>query len=121
MASLTPNFTTPVNNANNAFNNSWLPIENDQNKNLFAQAIYNVNDQLCLGQKGATFICTENKKFSGSWHTIQILSDTVFSELESGWDGDPIVDDTVLAAGTIIYGVFTCIALKSGKLLAYKN
>jgi hypothetical protein len=121
MASLTPNFTTPVNNANNAFNNSWLPIENDQNKNLFAQAIYNVNDQLSLGQKGATFISTSDKRFTGSWHTLQVLSDTVFNELESGWDGDSALNDTVFAAGTVLYGVFTQIALKSGKVLAYKN
>jgi hypothetical protein len=121
MASLTPNFSTPVNNANNAFNNSWLQIENDQNKNLFAQAIYNINDQLCLGQKGATFISTADKRYNGSWHTIQILSDVVFNSIEAGWDGDTDVSDTVFAAGTIIYGIFTEINIKNGKLLAYKN
>lgn len=36
--SLTPNISAVPYNSNVAFNNSWIAVDNDQNRSLFAQA-----------------------------------------------------------------------------------
>lgn len=120
MPSLTPTLSSTISNPNTAFNNSWISVENDQDRTIYAQAIYNVNDSVALGQKGATFL-SSTKNQTGSWHTIQVLTDARFTELKSEWDGDKVSDEDIFLAGTMIYGLFTSITLASGKIIAYKN
>lgn len=77
------------------------------------------------GQKGAILL-TDTTAITGNFRKIQALTNTVFTTLTSDITKNGTVTAAVaadygtLAAGHIIYGKFTAVALTSGIAILYK-
>ena len=120
MTSLTPVISSDYNSlaAIVAHNHSFVPITNDE-RLLFATAVYDVNTPSQTGQAGAEYIndTTVHSNTTG-WYAVQFLANTKFAGLTSNWTGNSSVGDTFDKNFTV-YGKFTGIQLESGKVLAY--
>lgn len=120
MTSLTPVISSDYNSlaAIVAHNHSYVPIINDE-RVLYATAVYDVNTPSQTGQTGATYIndTTVHSNANG-WYAVQFLANTKFAGLTSNWTGNSASGDTFDKNFTV-YGRFTGIQLESGKILAY--
>jgi len=75
---------------------------------------------LLLGQTGSTYINRTNI-YNDNWYAVYCYADAIFSELtDETRDGDTLEGDT-FPAGSWIYGNFTRIQLRSGRIKAYKR
>jgi len=121
MTSLNPIISSDYNScaATLAHNHSYIPIENDE-RVLYATAVYDVNTPAQTGQTGATYI-NDNAIYinENGWYAVQFLADTKFAGLTSNWTGNSTSEDTFDKNFTV-YGRFTGIQLTSGKILAYR-
>jgi hypothetical protein len=116
--SLSPQVSNSNYNPNIASNASWISVQNNQNRPLFAQATYDVNYAAETGQNGANFFNSTSLS-AGNWYAIQMIADTTFTGLTGNWGGDVVNNTVSFKAGTIIYGNFTGIKLATGTAIAY--
>jgi hypothetical protein len=107
---------TQIPNPNAAQNYSWIDINNDQNRPLFAQATYKVNS---LGSNGITIIATTNT-VTGNFAAIQTIVATTFSGL-TGTNGVSVsaINIPTFPASFTISGSFAAIKIASGSIVAY--
>jgi len=119
MALLTPILSggngTPTYNVGMADTWSWVPIQNDQNRNFFARAVYVVNSS--SGTQGGQYI-TGTDVTTGLWHSIYTVTTTTFS----GTSGSaPItgLGSVAIPANVTLTGSFSAIQLASGSVIAY--
>jgi len=107
---------TQIPNPNAAQNYSWVDVNNDLNRPLFAQAIYKVNS---LGSNGITVIATTNT-VTGNFAAIQTIAATTFSGL-TGTNGVTVsaINVPTFPASFTINGSFGAIKLASGSVVAY--
>jgi hypothetical protein len=108
--------STNILNPNIAWNNSWVPVGNDQGIPFYAQASYNVN---LLGQSG--FVFTDaTTQVNGSFSTIQMVSATKFSGLTAVNSTIGNLTNYEFAAGTSLNAPITNFKLSYGAVIAYK-
>jgi hypothetical protein len=101
---------------NVGLNNSWISVSNDQNRSLFAQATYKVNE---LGSNGITVIAGTNQ-VNGNFGGIQTITSTIFAGLTStGTTAVSAISIPTFPAGFVLNGNFTSIRLTSGQVVAY--
>ena len=101
---------------NVGWNNSWVSVPNDQNRSLFAQAMYKVNE---LGSNGITVIAGTNQ-VDGKFGALQTITSTVFAGLTStGTTSVSAIAIPTFPAGFVLNGNFTSIKLTSGSVIAY--
>ena len=116
MALLTPQLSTNGNtySAGMAETYSWVMINNDQNRPLFAKAVYVVNG---AGTQGGTYLNT-TATLTGSFGSIYALTSTVVAGISGS---APIINIAggTLPAGVTITGSFSAIKLTSGSIIAY--
>ena len=73
-----------------------------------------------LGSKSITGISAVTPASGYVFGAIQIISDTeVAAQTDSGITNTDLTDFTVLYAGTVIYGKWSSITLKSGEAIGY--
>lgn len=80
MITLTPNLTSGVPNPNVSFNNSWIPVGNDDSRPFFAQAVYDVTTESVLGQSGFVFL-VGGQTTVGEFSTVRVVSTARISGL----------------------------------------
>jgi hypothetical protein len=125
--------TNPV-NANVGFNNSWIAVNNDQNRALFAQATYVVNNNEtnnlltelinALRQKendnGFDFV-DDADLHEGSYQTLKFIADSKVLGLTA--DNTTVGNLTAyeLPQNFELNGQFYAFQLEYGAVLAYKT
>ena len=118
MALLTPSLTggngTPTYNVGMADTWSWVPIQNDQNRNFFARAVYVVNS---TGSQGGQYL-TGTSVLTGSWHSIYTVGTTVFAGT-SGLAPVLGLSSVSIPSNVTLTGSFSAIQLNSGAVIAY--
>ena len=104
-------------NSNVCFSNSWIAVNNDQNRNLFAQATYNVNG---LGQNG--FVFTDNTaQVDGNFTSIQVISSCRFSGISANSVSTVgNLTNYTLPQNFVLSGPITNFKLSFGAVIAYK-
>jgi hypothetical protein len=75
---------------------------------------------VALGQYGGSII-DDTSTHVGKWHSISMITDTVFSAWEPSFDIYGTLAGITFPAGFILFGNFTSITLASGKIVAYKG
>jgi hypothetical protein len=115
--SLSPVLSSVSTAPNAAWSNSWISISNDQNRPLFAQATYPVNN---LGSNGITVITGTNAVY-GNFSSIQIIASTQFTALTASGTNSSITNIEVptFPAAFVLNGNYTGIKLASGSAIAY--
>jgi len=105
-------------NSNVAFNNSWVTVNNDQNRALFAQATYIVNNNETAN--GFDFI-DDATLYLGSYQTIKVVADCKIAGLTA--DNSFVGNLTAyeLPQGFELNGQIYAIQLSHGAVLAYKT
>jgi hypothetical protein len=129
---LTPNISAAPFNSNVAFNNSWITVDNNQNRSLFAQTVYalapDTNDLLTLllneirqepNKNGFDFVDDTNQ-YSGNYECLKVIADCKFA----GLTGDQInvgnLSAYELPQGFEITGEIYSFQLQYGAVIAYK-
>lgn len=121
MATLTPILTgTPGNpptySVGMAETFSWVPVQTNVGRPLFAQATYTVN---AAGQSGFDIVSGATTKY-GNYSSIYTLSSTNIQSLSANGSNTAGLSSLTLPAGITISGSFTGIQLSFGAVVAYK-
>ena len=121
MATLNPILTaTPGNpltyNVGMAETFSWIPVENDAERPIYARASYLVNGS---GQSGFDIVSGATTKL-GNYTSLYTLSSTRIQSLTATNSNTTGIEALTLPAGITISGSFTGIQLSFGALVAYK-
>lgn len=119
MITLTPNLTSAAPNPNVGFNNAWIPVGNDGNRPLFAQATYDVTTESILGQSGFVFI-TGGQSAWGQFSTIQVLSACKISALSANNTSVGSLYNFELPENFVLNGPIFGITLAYGAAIVYK-
>ncbi len=85
-------------------------------------------DSTALGQAGSVFLHVDwTPSVAGEFAAIYCITDTVIEDIADAasntWGGLTFLngDGFTLPAGTILYGRFTAIEIRSGMAVAYKS
>ena len=121
MATLNPILTaTPGNpltyNVGMAETFSWIPVENDADRPIYARATYTIN---AAGQGGLDIISGATTRY-GNYSSIYTLSSTKIQSLTASNSNTSGIEALTLPAGITISGTFTGIQLTFGAIVAYK-
>jgi hypothetical protein len=119
---LTPVVSSNVTPPNVAWQNSWINIKNDQNRPLFAGAVYDIANAQALGQNG--FVITDGNdttQYNGTFTTIQVLTATKFAGVTASncFIGNALTT-IELPSGFTFNGPITNFKLQYGAVIAYK-
>jgi hypothetical protein len=130
---LIPNINSGPVNPNVGWNNSWVAVENDQNRTLFAQAVYPIStstDDLltelinAIRQKeddnGFDFI-DDNQVHEGSYQTLKVLSACRVLALTADNSNVGNLAYYELPVDFEINGQIYAFQLEYGAVLAYKT
>jgi hypothetical protein len=105
---------------------SWIPINNDESRPLFARAVYSVNRSNQQGQDGFDFVHV-GRVFIQDYIALQTVTATQIKSLtaDNSYLGDGTTSlrhltATVLPPDYTIYGPFRGIELTTGAVIAYK-
>jgi hypothetical protein len=131
---LTPKVSEVPYNPNVALNNSWITIENDQNRPLFAQAVYSISsstDDLLtelinvIRQKeddnGFDFIDDANLHEGTSYQTLKFLADSKVIGLTADNSTVGNLSAYEIPSGFELNGQIYAFQLEYGAVLAYKT
>ena len=132
MAVLTPQLTgTPgvplTYNPSIAETFSWIPVDNNVSRPLFAKAVYSINRSTLHGQNGFNFIGTGETSIEeyNSLHVIQngtyidgLTADNCY--LGNGTTISTHLTATPLPSNFILTGRIRGVTIKTGSVIAYK-
>jgi hypothetical protein len=131
---LTPKVSEIPYNPNVSFNNSWITIENDQNRALFAQAVYTISsstDDLLtelinvIRQKeddnGFDFIDDANLHEGTNYQTLKFLADSKIIGLTADNSTVGNLSAYEIPSGFELNGQIYSFQLEYGAVLAYKT
>lgn len=121
MATLTPILTgtpgqPPTYNVGMAETFSWVPVQNDVSRPLFAKAVYNVN---APNQNGFV-ITTNTSTITGDFNSIRTITSTKFSGITADNCSIPTLNFD-FPANFLIEGHIQSYVLLSGSVIAYRN
>lgn len=131
MASFNPSLvgtpgTPPTYSPSVAETFSWIPVESDTGRTLFAKVVYSVNRNNQLGQDGFDFVHVGDV-FIQDYNAIQTITATQIKSLtaDNSYLGDGTTSlrhltATMLPANFTLYGPIRGIELTSGAVIAYK-
>jgi hypothetical protein len=117
---LSPILSSSETPPNVAWQHSWVNVLNDQNRSLFAQATYPINN---LGSNGITVI-TGTTAYYGSFKGIQtIVSSTQFTALTASGTTTSIsgIQIPIFPSNFLLTGEYSGIKLASGSAIAYNS
>jgi len=131
---LTPKFSPPPYNSNVSWNNSWITVENDQNRPLFAQATYVTNfsqtNELLTAlineirqrpdDNGFDFI-DDAEVHIGNYQTLKVVADCKISQLTADNSTIGNLSAYELPQGFELDGQFIGFQLEYGAVFAYKT
>jgi hypothetical protein len=118
---LFPILSTVPFNSNVAFNNSWITVDNDQNRALFAQATYitNISDiRREPNKNGFTFI-DNTEQYSGNFETLKVVADCKFAGLTADNTDIGNLSAYEIPQGFEITGEIYGLQLQYGAVIAY--
>ena len=132
---LTPNFTSGPVNPNVGWNNSWITIDNDQNRPLFANATYVVNNSETnnlltelineIRQKendnGFDFIDDTELHDTTNYQTLKFVADSKIAALTADNSIVGNLSAYELPEGFELNGQVYAFQLQYGAVLAYKT
>ena len=121
MATLTPIITgtpgqPPTYNTGMAETFSWIPVNNDANRPLFAKATYEVN---IAGQSGFDYISANTISY-GEYTSVLVVSSAKFQSLTATNSNVGELTAITLPVGFSFSGPIKGIQLSFGSLIAYK-
>lgn len=119
MITLSPILTGAAPVSNVGFNHAWIPVGNDGDRPLFAQATYDVTTESTLGQSGFVFL-TGGQTANGEFSTVQILSACKISALSANNSTIGGLLNYELPSGFSFNGPITTITLEYGAAFVYK-
>jgi hypothetical protein len=119
MITLSPILTGSVPVSNVGFNHAWIPVGNDGDRPLFAQATYDVTTESTLGQSGFVFL-SGGQTAIGEFSTIQVLSACKISALSANNSSIGSLYNFELPANFVLNGPITGITLAYGAAIVYK-
>jgi hypothetical protein len=119
MATLTPQLSTngSMYNFGIAETYSYVDVLNDQNRPLFAKAVYSVN---IPGQNGFAYVDSTNGQINGSFTSILVVSSCKFAGLTATNSTTSGLTSQTLPQGFSFNGPITNFSLVYGSVLAYK-
>ena len=128
---LTPNLTAGIPNPNVGYNNAWIPVTNDQNRSLFAEAVFltnatdfsspissGINSQ--LGQSGFVFLTGGQTATGTNFSTVQIVSAAKISSITATNSTIGSLTQIELPTGLSFNGPIQSITLSYGAAFVYK-
>jgi hypothetical protein len=122
MATLTSVLTggngIPTYNLGIAETYSWIPVTNDQNRPMFARAVYGVND--IVTSKGFTFV-DGTSSIQGSFSSLITLSATRLTGLTATDTSIGNIANYSLPANFTISGQIQGFSIAPGAVIAYKS
>jgi len=131
---LTPKVSPPPYNPNVALNNSWITVENDQNRPLFAQATYvtNVQDidyQIALlineikelNNRNGFDVIDDTDAHFGDYAIIKLLADTKFVAVTANNSTVGNLSAYELPQSFELNGRIKGFQLEYGAVIAYKE
>ena len=113
MALLTPKISNPE-NANVAFRHSWVDIDNDQNRPLFAQAVLPMVNQFDVE------VFKDTSFHYGNYNKLVVLESTTFANLTAN---NNVVSSGLAAVFPPNFQLESSVQgfkLSSGSVIAYK-
>lgn len=131
---LSPNVSAAPFNSNVAFNNSWITVDNDQSRPLFAQATYIVNNNETnvlltalineIRQKendnGFDFV-DDNQLHEGNYQTLKFVADSKILGLTADNTTIGNLSAYELPQNFELNGQIYALQLQYGAVLAYKT
>ena len=130
---LYPNVSAAPFNSNVAFNNSWITVDNDQSRPLFAQAVYPIStstDELLtelineIRQKendnGFDFV-DDTDLHEGSYQTLKFVADSKITGLTADNSSVGNLSAYELPQNFELNGQIYAFQLSYGAVLAYKT
>jgi len=131
---LTPKFSQIPQNNNIASNYSWITIENDQNRPLFAQATYvtnlqNIDYQIALlineikelNNRNGFDVIDDTDAHFGDWAILKLLADTKFADVTANNATVGNLSAYELPQGFELNGRIKGFQLEYGAVIAYKE
>jgi len=131
---LTPTLSPAPFNSNVAFNNSWIAVENNQNRPLFAQATYltNVQDidyQIALlineikelNNRNGFDVIDDTDAHFGDYSIIKLLADTKFANVTANNATVGNLSAYELPQSFELNGRIKGFQLQYGAVIAYKE
>ena len=131
---LTPKVSEVPYNPNVALNNSWITIENDQNRALFAQAAYvtniqDVNYQIGLlineikelNNRNGFVVVDDTDAHFGDYSILKLISDTKFADVSANNATVGNLSAYELPQGFELNGRIKGFQLQYGSVIAYKE
>ncbi len=105
---------------------SWIPINNDIDRPLFAKAVYSVNRNSQLGQDGFDFI-GPGTTWVKNYNAIQTIVSTLIKDITAtnsylgdGTTSTSHLTATILPANFTLYGPIKGVSLQFGAVIGYK-
>jgi len=131
---LTPKVNTNPINPNVGWNNSWISIENDQGRPLFAQATYITNVQDLnyqigllineikeLNNRNGFDVIDDTDAHFGDWAILKLLADTKFVNVTANNATVGNLSAYELPQGFELNGRLKGFQLEYGAVIAYKE
>ena len=131
---LTPKVSLVPYNPNVALNNSWIEIENDQNRPLFAQATYITNVQDLnyqigllineikeLNNRNGFDVIDDTDAHFGDWAILKLLADTKFTDVTANNATVGNLSAYELPQSFELNGRIKGFKLEYGAVIAYKE